>query len=63
MSVRDACDHSACMPIFDEEAAIAGNLSAVEVRRRWPRFFGACPACGTRVIIYASWAHYVWGDW
>ena len=56
-----ACDHSICTPTFDEEAA--NGLSKYEIRRRWPRFCGKCAKCGERVIAYASWAHYVMGDW
>ncbi len=45
---------------FDEEAA--RGLSASEVRKRWPRFQGHC-LCGVSHICYASWMHYVMGDW
>lgn len=70
------CDHGV---VFDEEAAkalladwelkdaadwIGGNPQAAEVRRRWPRLFGACPkGCGFNGIAYASRAHYAMGDW
>jgi hypothetical protein len=43
--------------------AAARGLSAEEVRKRWPRFYGLCPDCNTEVIHYASTAHYVLGDW
>jgi len=29
--------------------------------RGW--FMGKCPDCGDSVILYASWAHYVMGDY
>ena len=46
---------------FDKEAA--RGLDAQEVRRRWPRFYGECRACGYVGIAYASLEHYVMGDW
>ena len=55
------CEHAASMPAFDEDAA--RDLDAHEVRKRWPRFFGRCAGCGEQVILYASWAHYIGGDW
>ena len=55
------CRHPRCTPAFDEAAA--RGLSAEEVRKRWPRFYGPCPDCNTTVIHYASTAHYVLGDW
>lgn len=55
----EECDHGVT---FDEVAA--RDLDAHEVRRRWPRLFGPCPkGCGFSGIGYASWAHYVSGDW
>jgi hypothetical protein len=53
------CDHGVS---FDPDAA--RNASAQEVRRRWPRLFGVCPkGCGYSGIAYASYAHYLMGDW
>ena len=52
---------SVCEPQFDEQKA--KGLSAREVRRLYPRFSGACKACGFVGVRYASWAHYVGGDW
>ncbi len=52
------CDHGVR---FDEDAA--KGLTADEVRRRWPRFFGTCPHCGYEGIAYASNVHYYAGDW
>lgn len=55
----ETCDHGVK---FDAEAA--RNLSASEVRKRWPRHWGACPlGCGYVGIAYASWEHYGAGDW
>jgi hypothetical protein len=55
-------------PVLEETVlplatAAARGLSAEEVRKRWPRFYGPCPDCNTTVIHYASTAHYVLGDW
>lgn len=53
------CDHGVT---FDYAAA--QNLSAHEVKRRWPRGFGPCPkGCGFHGIAYASYEHYICGDW
>lgn len=56
---REACDHGVT---FDEEAA--KGLDAYEVRKRWPRHYGVCPrGCGFTGIAYASYMHYISGDW
>lgn len=54
----EVCTHGVT---FDEVAA--RGLDEYEVRRRWPRFFGTCKHCGYTGIYYASYAHYVMGDW
>ena len=54
------CQHDRASPTFDEDAA--RDLSAREVRKRWPRW-SYCPLCGTRITLYASYAHYIAGDW
>lgn len=54
------CDHAAAAPEFDAEAA--EGLSAYEVRLRWPRG-SRCPTCGQTGIFYASFEHYLAGDW
>lgn len=45
---------------FDAEAA--KGLTSAEVRRRWPRWSGTCE-CGFYGVHYASWEHYIAGDW
>jgi len=57
----DVCQHEEAIPAFDEDKA--HGLSSAEVQKRWPRFCGNCPTCGTPLIQYASWAHYIMGDW
>ncbi len=46
---------------FDENAA--QGLSAAEVQKRWPRGRHKCTYCDSTVIAYASYAHYIYGDW
>lgn len=56
---QEECTHGVT---FDLEAA--KGLDAHEVRRRWPRGFGECPlGCGYSGIAYASYMHYLYGDW
>lgn len=55
------CKHPKTLPAFDEAAA--RGLGAGEVRARWPRFYGPCPDCGAQMIAYASYLHYLMGDW
>lgn len=48
----------------DAVSFIMGNPGANEVRKRWPRLIGTCPkGCGFHGIAYASFEHYVAGDW
>jgi hypothetical protein len=56
------CDHGV---LFDEEEYKKhSNMSASEVRKRWPRGWGICPkGCGFNGIAYASFLHYIAGDW
>lgn len=58
---RGECDHAAVTPVFDLDAS--RGLDEYEVRRRWPRFWGQCPTCLGQVIAYASFEHYIAGDW
>jgi len=76
VSDNQQCDHGVT---FDAEAAreilanwkpqsaadfVMGNPASEEVRRRWPRMHGVCPkGCGYVGIAYASYEHYIMGDW
>lgn len=76
MNNQTECDHGV---VFDKAEAdrllsnwkpanavesIVGNPARHEVRRRWPRLFGACPkGCGFNGIAYASREHLIAGDW
>lgn len=58
---KPACEHKLISPPYDEQAA--KGLSVHEVRERWPRFDGICPECRQKVIVYASFLHFLRGDW
>ena len=58
---RVECKHLSVMPDFDEKAARL--LPAREIRKRWPRFDGICLECNEQLILYASMAHYFYGDY
>lgn len=45
-------------------AFIMGSPGHATIRKRWPRLDGTCPlGCGYSGIYYASYAHYLYGDW
>lgn len=45
-------------------AFIIGSPASLEIRKRWPRLAGSCPkGCGFNGIAYASYEHYIYGDW
>ena len=54
------CDHAECKPPFDSQAA--KSMTSLEVREKYPRFYGECPNCKGMVIAYASFEHYISGD-
>jgi len=55
------CKHEKHMPYFNEEDA--KKLSTEEIREKYPRYRGMCIDCKAQVILYASFAHYLYGDW
>lgn len=55
------CQHERCTPAFDEIEA--GCMGADEIHKKYPRFNGPCPDCGQKVIVYASFLHYIAGDY
>lgn len=59
---QEHCDHGV---VFDEEEFKKNpGMSASEVKKRWPRGWGPCPkGCGFNGIAYASFLHYIAGDW
>jgi len=62
LPAMEKCDHGV---VFDEvEFDKHPNMSAGEVKERWPRGWGKCPkGCGFNGIAYASFKHYIAGDW
>ena len=55
----NGCTHGV---LFDEDAA--KNMSVSEVQKAFPRGWGPCPlGCGFSGIAYASYSHYIYGDW
>jgi len=63
MDVKEVeCDHGV---LFDEEEyKKTPNMTAEEIRKRWPRGYGLCPkGCGFNGIYYASYIHFIAGDW
>lgn len=58
----NACKHPG-MPILEFDAELARTLPSREVRRLFPRGNYHCPECKCSVIQYASFEHYIAGDW
>jgi hypothetical protein len=50
------------MPSVAFDMAVAEHMPADEVRKRFPRRDHVC-RCGQRTICYASFEHYIAGDW
>jgi hypothetical protein len=48
---------------FDGQRVMEENMTSAQVRQLYPRFCGACSSCGYTGIAYASFEHYVYGDW
>lgn len=55
------CEHKNLPVYFDAEKS--RGLTANQVRNDYPRFHGKCPDCGETMIGYASFEHYIAGDW
>lgn len=58
---KSECEHTSLKPAFDEEKA--KTMTASQVRQTYPRAYGKCKECGWEGIMYASYAHYIYGDW
>jgi hypothetical protein len=63
----DAVAANKLLQDWDPDSAVSfimGPPGAAEVRKRWPRLNGPCPkGCGFNGIAYASYEHYISGDW
>lgn len=62
MRHKEPCAHPG-LPVVEFDAKAAKGLSAGEVKKRWPRVWHDCPFCGQGGIHYASFEHYIAGDW
>jgi hypothetical protein len=60
-SDQRGCQHPKLIPEFD--AAAARKMTSTEVRKTYPRAYGKCPDCGWEGVLYASYEHYVMGDY
>lgn len=61
IDTKSECKHASVQPKYlDSDFS---GLDEHEVRRRFPRFDGVCPECGSRMIMYSSFVHYAAGDW
>ena len=56
------CQHKR-MPVPDFDPVAAREMTSTAVRMRWPRKFMQCPDCSYGAISYASYEHYIAGDW
>jgi hypothetical protein len=69
-AARKLLDEAVSKPSHPDPAVafVLGSSASAEVKRRWPRgWFTAekpCPkGCGFIGIAYASYEHYIMGDW
>ena len=59
-----SCTHGVTFPSEDEFEEATKGMTVPEIAARWPRLCGLCPlGCGYNGIFYASYLHYVMGDW
>lgn len=62
--IDSATNAAKCMHGLSFDEGATARLSAAEVAKRWPRLDGPCPlGCGYCGLAYASFTHYVAGDW
>lgn len=59
--IRECTHPRVPLPAFDEKAA--AGMSSREVKERWPRTVETCPDCNLTMTMYASFTHYIAGDW
>lgn len=60
--MEEECKHPKLPKVeFDEEKA--KNMTPDEVRKAYPRGWDTCPDCHQQLIRYASFMHYIAGDW
>ena len=57
----ESCTHGV---VFDLENVKRLSLSSRDIKTLYPRLSGVCPlGCGYNGIAYASYEHFVYGDW
>jgi hypothetical protein len=62
VSATEQCKHEDLPPVpFDAEAC--KGKSASWVREHYPRVYSVCPKCREGVLRYASFEHYIEGDY
>jgi len=55
----DICTHG-----IEFNWGLAQHMSSWQVRQKYPRLSGPCPkGCGFSGVSYASYLHYIAGDW
>lgn len=60
--MESRCSHPGlAQPKFDEE--MAKGMTVEQIRKHFPRGYEWCHDCQSNVILYASYAHYIYGDW
>lgn len=62
------CDHGVTFDIVEYCRLPFEKRTVTELRKRWPRGYFTeekpCPRCGfSNGIVYASYEHYIAGDW
>lgn len=57
----EKCEHVGVPVAYDSDEA--KTMDSLAIRKRFPRFHGNCPDCGQQLIKYASFEHYIAGDW
>ncbi len=61
MEDKENCKHEKVPEPFFDETNI--NHSSDIIKQIYPRIVEKCPDCGSTVIKYASFMHYIAGDW
>ena len=60
------CQHEKHMPSYSDDdirGDLDANMPSINIRTKYPRYFGKCADCGSLVILYSSALHYIAGGW
>lgn len=63
MELDDRCECGAPRPVPAFDPKRARGMTPMEVRQDYPRLWWTCPNCDAQLICYASFEHYLAGDW